>query len=281
MLRLKILLAALLAFAWLPAALLWLHLGESVAYLAGIIVFGAWIALEVLLGKAKPSEFGLKTPSRKDAEAALRVFALFFVPAIALRLLVPEFDAWYAGLYGMATAQSALQLAVFVLPLALVFEEASVRGVLQSEVMRKYGKNVFGLLAVAAFFTLLHLPVALYSPNWVFSSAALGTILFYSVFISILYAQTRSLFATALLHALVNYVSVLQTVWHVEGAFAAETALWAAWGLLFLLYFRRNTEALQDWLKWFKPTAKLALSDYALLAAVALVPLLVFALHGA
>ncbi|MFH1106317.1 MAG: CPBP family intramembrane glutamic endopeptidase [Candidatus Micrarchaeota archaeon] len=247
-------------------------------YIAGIAAFAVAIAISAkVLGK-KPADFGFKAPTRADFGSAAAAFGLLFVPAIALRLLLPTFDSWYARLYGLDTASGTIALALYALPLALVFEELGVRGLLHSSLLNGFGRSGAVLAAVAIFFTLMHSPLVGYSPSLAFSAGAMATILAYSVVISLLYQRTRSLFATTALHCLVNYFSAAQTYLHAAGLLTEEVAVWAIWGAVFLLCRGSYAGMLASFRMEFAARARIGPAGYGVLAAVAAAPLVLAAI---
>ncbi|MFH1200171.1 MAG: CPBP family intramembrane glutamic endopeptidase [Candidatus Micrarchaeota archaeon] len=274
--RIEAIAAGVFASGWLVfAPNAWPGLPAAACYAGGIALAVAAMLALARLHKEGLEGFGVRRPNAEHAKDAIALFGLLIIPAIALRLALPSFDSWYAGLYGLATLKSLYNMAFWVLPLALVFEELAVRGLVHSRAIAAAGNNAWTLAGIALFFALMHIGLAGYSPSLEFTAGAMLTILAYSLAISFLYQKTQSLVATGLFHFLLNYASAAQTYLHASEQLASETALWALWALVFAAAWKRNAALLSSFGAFAGKTKPIAWKSAAWLVALAAIPLAV------
>ena len=197
-----------------------------VLLLLGIVIFDS------IIDKKKLSNYGLKKPTTNDIKFALIIFALFFPVSIASRVLFPDFDAMYAPNLGL-NYSNILQFLIFIVPIAVLIEEIGVRSLFQSKIFSIFGSRL-AIYATIINFTLLHF-------SWFFSLnltnflIVLGTVFAYSIFIAFLFDRTKNILATFLVHILLNAISSLQILFHINNQVFYELILWSAWGIYFIL----------------------------------------------
>lgn len=203
-----------------------------------------FVALWLFSARANFRENGLPPLRLEHGRQALAALGLAFPAALALRLLLPELDAWYAPYSGLDSWSGLAYGLAFWIPLAVLKEEVAVRGVVQSR-LQKLIPLPYAVGGAALFFALIHLALLKVPGPAAYGWASMAFLLISSAVLTLLYYATGSLAASFLMHLLFNFISALQSFLHVSGNAGWEAVAWGAWGLVFLLTAKREKALLE------------------------------------
>jgi membrane protease YdiL (CAAX protease family) len=170
-------------------------------------------------------------PKPADWRALGLTLAFVFPVAFIGRLIVPDFDAWYADRSGFLVP-ALLGASLLSITLAVVKEELLER-VLQRALLDAYSPLVVSL-AVALQFGVAHY----FSEPFRFGLASALSVIPVAFVLALLYAKTRSLIMSLAFHLIFNAVVVLQIILHAKMNTVGESLLWAAWGVAWLVTIR-------------------------------------------
>ena len=218
------------------------YFGSSYNSLILLLVLAALVVFDSIIDRRSLGVYGIKKPKRSDVKYAVAIFALFFPIAIASRILFPAFDAVYASTLNL-NGFNYIQFLIFVVPLGILTEEMGTRALFQSKMAPLFGDRL-AIYSVIANFTLLHF-------SWAFALdltnflIVILTVLAYSALLAFLFYYTKNILSTIIVHLLTNVVSTYQLIYHITGQFFNEAILWAAWGVMLILFYPIATEMLR------------------------------------
>ncbi len=165
-------------------------------------IFGAWIAVRLVLGAAPPEQFGLRRVSSvgKAIGWAAAVFAAFWLVTIVLSLAFgqPDEQALVTDLKDEDSLGTLIAFAVLLCVAAPVAEELFFRGFMYTILWPRIGP-VWAALLVGILFGLGHAIGA--EPIAVIALSAFG------IGLCVLYWRTQSIIPCMALHALNNSIT--------------------------------------------------------------------------
>ena len=165
-------------------------------------VFGAWIAIRLVLGAAPPEQFGLRRVSNVGRAVgwAVGVFVAFWVVTIALTLIFgqPDEQALVTDLKSEDSLATVIAFGVLLCLVAPVVEELFFRGFMYTILSPRLGP-IWAALLVGTLFGLGHAIGA--EPIAVIALSAFG------IGLCILYWRTESIIPCMALHALNNSIT--------------------------------------------------------------------------
>lgn len=208
---------------------------------------------------------GVRRPSKDDIHTIFYFFAFSFPVAIAGRLLVPDFDLWYARGAGLLTWAGVGAFAV-TLYFSVLKEEALQR-LMQRMLMERFS-NLSVAVVMALSFSFAH-----YFTPVRFGVASVISIALVACLLALLYLRTRNILTTLLFHYFFNLIITLQISLHAGGDAVGEWLLWGIWGALFFSTAKPAWEKIRQTLTFARSDIQLSNAVFLLFFGLVL-PLL-------
>jgi membrane protease YdiL (CAAX protease family) len=165
-------------------------------------VFGAWVAVRLVLGSTPPEQFGLRrvTHVGRAVGWAAAVFAAFWIVTIVLTLVFgqPDEQALVTDLKDQDSLVTLIAFGLVLCLLAPIAEELFFRGFMYTILAPRLGP-IWAALLVGTLFGLGHAIGA--EPIAVIALSAFG------IGLCVLYWQTQSIIPCMALHALNNSIT--------------------------------------------------------------------------
>jgi membrane protease YdiL (CAAX protease family) len=166
-----------------------------------MLVVGAWIALGLVRGRARPEDLGLRRVAnvRRALLVGVTVAVVFWIVALLLAKIFgnPPDEELVKKLKAQDSWVALGAFAVLTCVLAPIAEELFFRGFMYNAFAHRFGPR-WGALLGGAVFGLVH------APNPPVTLAALGVL---GVGLCVLYWRTQSIIPCMALHALNNSVA--------------------------------------------------------------------------
>ncbi|USN53468.1 MAG: CPBP family intramembrane metalloprotease [Candidatus Nomurabacteria bacterium] len=213
--------------AWFNIQMLFLCLATLVLVMVGLALRGksfVWLGFEAL-PKNTVSSIGL-------------FIALSFPIALLGRLIVSDFDAWYANGAGLL---SWAGVGAFVVTLVFsVLKEELLQRFMQRMLM-EHLSNLSIAIVMASSFALAHYftPVA-------YGVSSVVSVAFIAFLLAVLYLRTKNILVTFFFHFCFNLIITIQISLHARGDGVGEFLLWSLWGLAFLWTLKPAWKALRE-----------------------------------
>lgn len=252
------------AYGWFSTKLFLLQTGDSSRIRAYFFLFlfaVAIVCLVLVIIRRPFAWFGVAQPRTRGVWATFLLLAFVFPVAFLGRLIVPSFDAWYAGQSGFLV-WSLLGSALLIVALAVVKEELLER-LAQRLLLERFGP-LLASVALASQFGLAHFfrfPLN-YGIVSAVSVALVGFVL------ALLYARTRNFWLALLFHLVFNSIVIEQIMLHASGDSVGEALLWLVWGVAWIVTFRPALRWLREAMRG--PRLKLDVVDWVFLVVFGL-----------
>ncbi len=237
-----------------------------------LLILLVFLILDSFLFRRKLKEYGVSKLTWNHTKIALFMFAFFFIFSVLTRILLPEFDFWYARALGITTL-SAVKSMILFLPLSILVQNIMIRMLLQPKLEHLYGSKI-AIIMVALIMAIIHIPFHSTNINLLFHLSIFLTVFVYSIFIGLLFSYTKNIFPVILVHLLVDFVGVLQIFFHATNLFY-EAVLWSIWGIIFFVFSSRTVKTIKEMTKTAWKNKTIGISDMIYLLIILLVSVIV------
>ncbi|MBU0707973.1 CPBP family intramembrane metalloprotease [Patescibacteria group bacterium] len=207
--------------------------------LYGLIIVAPIVWLFLRFQKKEKISLGWKKFSWSEFRLVIYAIALIYPVFFIGRLLVPDFDFWFARLQGIGGWST---LGFFTLStLFFVFKEEIIIRYIQARLERAYG-ILMSVLFISILFSIFHYSSSYGEYNW----SIVVSVFFVSLVIALVYAKTKNIWLTIILHSLINGISALQIYLHSAGLIWAERVFWSVYGLAFAVLSVASYKCFRD-----------------------------------
>jgi len=240
--------------------------------LYGLIAVGVVILLLILFEGKMRAGIGLRRFSGGDLKFPFLALVLVFPVLFIGRLIAPSYDRWFIDMQGIYTWGG---LGFFIVSiLFFVFKEELIERFIQIRLSNVYGP-IITIIAISINFSLLHYAPFYGEYRWIL----VGSVFLATLVLAALFELTHNIWLTIIFHAIFNSLSALQIFLHGRDHLLLEQIFWAAYALVFLIFFIPAARAFHP---IFKKIPNILVGDWILLLifSFGLPILFVFFLYG-
>ena len=181
------------------------------------LLFTLLLLILVLTGlKQSWSWIGFRKPSQGDLHDLWLLLAFVYPIPLIGRLVVPQFDAWYADRSGLLALGTLASFAI-LLGLTVIKEEVLER-VMQRPLIHTYGP-LYASLFLSMNFAALHF----FRSPLAYGLASALSVLPVAFILAALYARTRNIWISLSFHLIFNFVVIGQIILHARKDVIGET----------------------------------------------------------